>query len=113
MLRVDYLGVFEDVTPKENKQKLTKRWRDAMRKSFLAISTTLQVLHPSQTAVHNMVPLPPGVKSPQPPASPRRTSTDMKNVSEEAEVAKKFKQGMRGQGSQKRGEKRSKRKLPG
>lgn len=107
------MGVFEDVTPKENKQKLTKRWRDAMRKSFLAISTTLQVLHPSQTAVHNMVPLPPGVKSPQPPASPRRTSTDMKNISEEAEVAKTFKQGMRGQGSQKRREKRSKRKLPG
>lgn len=51
-------GVFEDATPNENKQKLTKHSRDAMRKSFLAISATPQALHPGQTTMHKHVSAP-------------------------------------------------------
>lgn len=51
-------GVFEDETPNKKKQKLTKHSRDAMRKSFLAISATSQALHPGQTTMHKHVSAP-------------------------------------------------------
>lgn len=61
-------GVFEDATPKENKQKLTKHWRGAMRKSFLAISRTPQALRPGQTTTHKHDSAPSRSEKPLPPS---------------------------------------------